>query len=240
MHLQKIRLQFKNNVLQQSHHQQRHFCYSSVLLKKEVFNQVGLFNAMLILLLDFDMWVRILIHGFHLKILPEKLTNFRVLNDNANLGGAGEKSTIRIALEMKQILLNYTKIVNYTDFLQIFPNYVVKNGQNLALPGYFYLLDYCWQQYFAVDRLKSYIKNHNIKNFILEFVQFQSFVDRDFYISLQQNCGLTFADYLKMSTQYPNGILLYNKKKLSKKLAKSAVLALIILVLLAITMLFSW
>lgn len=100
--------------------------------------------------------------------------------------------------------------------------------------------NYCWQQYFAVDRLKSYIKNHHIKNFVLEFVQFQSFADTNFYNIWQQNCGLTFADYLKMSTQYPNGILLYNKKKLSKKLAKSAVLALIILVLLAITMLFSW
>jgi len=221
------------------HHQQHHFCYPSVLLKKEVFNQVGLFNAMLILLLDFDMWVRILIHGFHLKILPEKLTNFRSLNNDGNLS-AGAKSRIRSSLEIKQVLLNYTKIVNYTDFLQIFPNYVVKNEQNTALPSYFYLLDYCWQQYFAVDRLKSYIKNHNIKNFVLEFMQFQSFADRDFYISLQQNCGLNFDDYLKMSTQYPNGILLYNKKKLSKKLAKSAVLALIILVLLTITVLFSW
>jgi hypothetical protein len=71
-------------------------------------------------------------------------------------------------------------------------------------------------------------------------MQFQSFADRDFYISLQQNCGLNFDDYLKMSTQYPNGILLYNKKKLSKQLTKSAVLALIILVLLTITVLFSW
>ena len=222
------------------HQQKHHFCYPSVLIKKEVLEQVGLFNPALILLLDFEMWVKILLAGFELKILPEKLTNFRVLNDNANLGGAGEKSTIRSALEMKQILLNYTKIANYTSFVSIFPDYSPKNGQNTALPSYFYLLDYCWQQYFAVDRLKSYLKNHNIKNFVLEFMQFQSFADRDFYISLQQNCGLNFDDYLKISTQYPNGILLYNKKKLSKKLAKSAVLALIILVLLAITMLFSW
>lgn len=217
------------------HQQKHHFCYPSVLIKKEVLERVGLFNPALILLLDFDMWVRILLAGFELKILPEKLTNFRVLNDNANLGGAGEKSTIRSALEIKQILLNYTKIANYTSFVSIFPDYSPKNGQNLALPGYFYLLDYCFQKYFA-----SKTKNHHIKNFVLEFVQFQSFTDTNFYNIWQQNCGLTFADYLKMSTQYPNGILLYNKKKLSKKLAKSAVLALIILVLLAITMLFSW
>jgi hypothetical protein len=191
-------------------------------LKKEVFNQVGLFNAMLILLLDFDMWVRILLAGFELKILAEKLTNFRYLNKDGNLS-AGEKSIIRSSLEMKQVLLNYTKINNYSDFIKIFPNYVVKNGQNLALPSYFYLLDYCWQQYFAIDRLKSYLKNHNIKNFVLEFMQLQSFADRDFYISLQQNCGLTFKKYLNISAQYPNGILLNKKKKLSKKLVKIAI-----------------
>ena len=208
------------------HQQKHHFCYPSVLIKKEVLQQVGLFNPALILLLDFEMWVKILLAGFELKILPEKLTNFRVLNDNANLGGVGEKSTIRIALEMKQILLNYTKIANYTSFVSIFPDYSPKNGQNLALPGYFYLLDYCFQKYFA-----SKTKNHHIKNFILEFVQFQSFTDTNFYNIWQQNCGLTFADYLKMSMQYPNGNLICYKKKLSKKLVKIAVALLVLLIM---------
>jgi len=215
------------------HHQQHHFCYPSVLIKKEVLEQVGLFNPALILLLDFEMWVKILLAGFELKILPEKLTNFRVLNDNANLGGAGEKSTIRNTLEMKQILLNYTKIANYTSFVNIFPDYSPKNGQNLALPGYFYLLDYCLQKYFA-----SKTKNHHIKNFILEFVQFQSFTDTNFYDTWQQNCGLTFADYLKMSMQYPNGNLLCYKKKLSKKLVKITAFLLILTLLLTIKMLY--
>ena len=205
------------------HQQKHHFCYPSVLIKKEVLEQVGLFNPALILLLDFEMWVKILLAGFELKILPENLTNFRVLNDNANLGGAGEKSTIRIALEMKQILLNYTKITNYTSFVSIFSDYSPKNGQNLALPGYFYLLDYCFDKYFA-----NKTKNHHIKNFILEFVQFKSFADSNFYISWQQNCGLTFADYLKISMQYPNGNLLCYKKKISTKLVRGSVISLII------------
>lgn len=208
------------------HQQKHHFCYPSVLVKKEVLERVGLFNPALILLLDFEMWVKILLAGFELKILPENLTNFRVLNNNANLGGVGEKSTIRNTLEMKQILLNYTKIANYTSFVSIFPDYSPKNGQNLALPGYFYLLDYCVEKYFA-----SKTKNHHIKNFILEFVQFQSFTDTNFYNIWQQNCGLTFADYLKMSMQYPNGNLICYKKKLSKKLVKIAVALLVLLIM---------
>ena len=208
------------------HQQQHHFCYPSVLIKKEVLQQVGLFNPALILLLDFEMWVKILLAGFELKILPENLTNFRVLNNNANLGGAGEKSTIRNSLEMKQILLNYTKISNYQSFVQIFADYTVKKQQNLALPGYFYLLDYCFDKYF-----KTKNKNYHLKNFILEFIQWQSFVDNNFYSTWQQNFGVNFADYLKMTLQYPNGNLLCYKKKISKKLVKIAIVLLVLLIM---------
>jgi glycosyltransferase involved in cell wall biosynthesis len=208
------------------HQQQHHFCYPSVLVKKEVLQQVGLFNPALILLLDFEMWIKILLADFELKILPEKLTNFRVLNNNANLGGAGEKSTIRISLEMRQILLNYTKIADYQSFVRIFTDYTPKQQQKLDLPGYFYLLDYCVEKYF-----KAKSKNNNIKNFILEFIQWQSFVDNNFYSTWQQNFDVNFADYLKMSVQYPSGNLLVYKKKMSKKLATIAVALLVLLIM---------
>jgi len=197
------------------HNQQHNLCYPSILLKKEVFDYVGLFNASLVVLLDFDMWVRILIHGFHLKILPEKLTNFRYLSNNGNLS-AGKKS-MRSILEIRQILLNYTKIADYSDFIKIFPNYSPQQNIKLDLPSYFYLLDYCWQNYF--DRSKKTINNGNIKNFILDFIQLKNFLDNDFYQSLQQNINLSFGNYLSMTLQYPNATIIY-KEKSRKKIKK--------------------
>ena len=91
--------------------------------------------------------------------------------------------------------------------------------------------NYCWQQYFAADQLKSYIKNYHIKNFILEFIQWQSFVDNNFYSTWQQNFDENFADYLKMTLQYPSGNLLCYKKKISKKLVKIAVVLLVLLIM---------
>jgi len=223
------------------HNQQHHFCYPSVLLKKEVFNQVGFFNASLVVLLDFDMWVRILIHGFHLKMLPEKLTNFRYLNNEGNLS-AGEKGIIRFCLEIKQVLLNYTKISNHSDFIKIFPNYSSSSNIKLDLPSYFYLLDYCWQNYF--DLSKSNINNSHIKNFILEFIQFKNFSDSEFYMSLQQNINLNFSNYLTMTSQYPNAILinkielLMKKIKKLKNIRKKYLQAIVLLITLLIMILF--
>lgn len=80
-------------------------CISSAIVKKEVFDKVGLFNTSLLQLSDFDLWIRLVRIG-KIFIIDEPLVKMRVIN-NANISSPSQKSYNRFVSEYAQILERY-------------------------------------------------------------------------------------------------------------------------------------
>lgn len=97
-------------------------CHPSILIRKTVYDKIGLYNESLANLPDFEMWIRICLK-YDLFILDQKLTRFRIRSENANASSSGNpKNRIRTRFEWKQIFDHYLKIDDINFFLKIFPD----------------------------------------------------------------------------------------------------------------------
>lgn len=81
-------------------------CHPSILIRKEVYHGVGLYNPLMASLPDFDMWVRVCLQ-FEIYVLPEKLVRFRILENDRNASSATPENIIACQFEYKQILNSY-------------------------------------------------------------------------------------------------------------------------------------
>ncbi len=192
-------------------------CYPSVLIRKKVFEKTGFFNPAFIILLDIEMWIRIAFAGFEIKVLNENLTNFRILKNAKNLSGKNHKTIIRNSLELNEIYKSYQNIVNYDEFIKIFPDYEKISIGNKNLAGYYYLIDFCYKKYFVE---KSKFNQKNIKNFVLEFIHQKSFEDNNFFDILSSELAINYLEYSSMVDKYPCGILISKTKSRSKNIKK--------------------
>ena len=201
-------------------------CYPSALIRKKVFEKTGFFNPAFIILLDIDMWIRICLAGFEIKILNESLTNFRILKNGRNLSGKNHKTIIRNSLELKEIYKSYQNIKNHDEFIKIFPEYEKISIANKNLAGYYYLIDFCYKKYFIQNSKPS---QKNIKNFIVEFIHQKSFEDKNFFDILSAELGINYREYSSMIDKYPSGINALNSRLNIKRIK----------ILLAILIIFS-
>ena len=95
-------------------------CHPSVLIRKVSYDACGLYRYGLAQLGDFDMWIRLCLK-YEIMIMPEKLTKFRILNNEANSSGSRPETRKRTPIEYFYILQNYLLINSYEDLCQIFP-----------------------------------------------------------------------------------------------------------------------
>ena len=196
-------------------------CYPSSLIRKSCFEKVGLFNPAFICLLDFDMWIRICLAGYEIHILPEKLTNFRLMSNEANLSGPNESTRIRYSLEAPRVLYNYSKIKNFEEFIKIFPNYSKK--VNNSYEGYFYLID----MIIGFFDLKKISNEVNIKNFGLNFLHQKAYENPETIVILTKDFGFNFKNYLKITSLFPSGLHFVSFKKLKRLYFKASLIILI-------------
>ena len=199
-------------------------CYPSVLIRKKVFDKTGFFNPAYIILLDIEMWIRICLAGFEIKILKENLTNFRILKNGGNLSGKNHKTIIRNSLELKEIYKSYQHIKNYDEFIKIFPEYEKIAIANKNLVGFYYLIDFCYKKYFIGNSKPS---QKNIKNFMVEFIHQKSFEDSKFFDILSSELGINYREYSAIVDKYPTGLIAL-KSRLNDKKMKLLILLLII------------
>jgi hypothetical protein len=203
-------------------------CYPSVLIRKNILDKTGLFNPAFIILLDIDMWIRICLAGFEIKILNENLTNFRILKNGRNLSGKNHKTIIRNSLELKEIYKSYQYIKNYDEFVKIFPEYKKIAISNKNLVGFYYLIDFCYKKFFIGDAKAS---QKNIKNFMVEFIHQKSFKDVNFFEILSSELGINYREYSAMVDKYPTGVLISKIKKRSKQIKKNIYFLILIIFL---------
>ena len=95
-------------------------CHPSSLIRKEANTKYGLFNVGLQGYPDFYKWIRICKYS-GIFIIQEKLTNFRVHNDESNTSGENPNSIRRLAVEEYFILEEFVDLIDTKQLLLVFP-----------------------------------------------------------------------------------------------------------------------
>jgi glycosyltransferase involved in cell wall biosynthesis len=100
-------------------------CHPSILVRREVYQAVGLYNPLMASLPDFDMWVRVCLK-YEIYVLPEKLVKFRILDNNRNASSATPENIIACQFEYKQILNSFLSL-SVHEYEEIFNEPVVND-----------------------------------------------------------------------------------------------------------------
>ena len=95
-------------------------CHPSVLLRKECYREFGLYRRYLPQVADFDMWIRVCLK-FEIYVLPDKLTKFRVRDNDANASGDRADTKVRRTYEFYKLLLNYRQLAKFDELVKVFP-----------------------------------------------------------------------------------------------------------------------
>jgi len=91
-----------------------------VAFKKSLFNKIEMFNSNLILMHDYDLNIRCMIHG-GIAVLPEPTVLYRRFSNNRNLSGDNNWYAYCHTSENKIILDNYLNLT-YDDMIKTFPD----------------------------------------------------------------------------------------------------------------------
>lgn len=95
-------------------------CHPSVMIRRAVHAQVGVYDPRLIQVHDFDMWIRLCMrHEIH--VIAEPLTFFRVRDNEANANNTRPGTVARIDWEYEHVMQRFLDIQNFADFVSVFP-----------------------------------------------------------------------------------------------------------------------
>lgn len=100
---------------------ENHLNHPSVLIRKQCYQDAGLYRYGLAQTGDADMWSRVLIK-LPIHIIQEKLTMHRRFSDKSNTSGNRTDVAIRTSNEWNEIRKNYLSISKYEDIVATFPN----------------------------------------------------------------------------------------------------------------------
>lgn len=209
-------------------------CYTSSLIRKECFNKIGLYNPAYIVLLDFDMWIRICMAGYEIYVLQEKLTNFRLLNKDKNLGKSQNKFLSYV--ETGNVINNYLNIKNKDEFSRIFPEYNKDKLKNNEMK--YCLADLIIEQILSDSRKieEKYLRRLR-DHFLISFLFDEINRDPQTLDILQRNFSFDFRKYtsLSISPSLCSSNFTSKKKKLVKFLLKSYIVVSLIAIIYFIT-----
>ncbi|MCJ2011953.1 glycosyltransferase family 2 protein [Methylobacterium sp. J-076] len=85
-------------------------CAPSAMIRREAYAAAGPYDPRLTNLQDFEMWIRMLIAGQAIHVLPDRLTAFRIRADNANTSAPSPEARLRSPFEHAQVLRRFTEI----------------------------------------------------------------------------------------------------------------------------------
>lgn len=96
-------------------------CHPSLLIRRECYENLGLYDERLAQLPDMDFWIR-LCGRYSIYILPERLVRFRILSGNANTSSQDRPDAyIRHNVEIAQVLHHYVREPLLGQVGEIFP-----------------------------------------------------------------------------------------------------------------------
>lgn len=162
-------------------------CASSPMLRRECFEFVGLDDLKLVQLPDLDLWIRILFK-YEIHVLPEKLLLFRIRKEEKNVSADTPESRARSMYEFSQVLKNFLKIKNISEFKKIFPNEEKKYKDIIddeLIPFYVARaalnVKHVFHKKFALDTIFELLKNKRIAN------------------KLEKVCNFNYVNFIKLT-----------------------------------------
>jgi len=97
-------------------------CHPSVLIRRSVYDTLGVYNPLMGALDDLDMWVRICLHH-EIHVLGDALVNFRVRDSDANVSADTPENFRRGQFEMIKILDHFVSPDALAQLHLIFPEF---------------------------------------------------------------------------------------------------------------------
>ena len=85
-------------------------CAPTAMIRREAYDAAGSYDARLTNLQDLDMWVRMLIAGHRIHLLPDELTAFRIRAGSANMSAPRPDSLLRHRFETTRILRHFAAL----------------------------------------------------------------------------------------------------------------------------------
>ena len=95
-------------------------CHPSVLIRRQIYETLGVYSYAMTQVGDFEYWVRLAMHT-ELFIIPEKLTRFRVLDLERNVSGNRPEVHVRGQADFHFLFRHYRKISSIEELCLIFP-----------------------------------------------------------------------------------------------------------------------
>lgn len=101
-------------------------CHPTALLRRDVYQTVGLYDPRLAQVPDLDQWIRLCM-AYEIHVLPEPLTAFRIRSAMQNASAARPEVVRRDAWERADILRHYLRLPQ-SQLLQVFPEFAGQGG----------------------------------------------------------------------------------------------------------------
>lgn len=85
-------------------------CAPTAMIRREVYAAAGAYDPRLTNLQDLDMWIRVLIAGHTIHVLPDQLTAFRIRDGAANMSAPRPDSRLRHAFETTKVMRRFAEL----------------------------------------------------------------------------------------------------------------------------------
>lgn len=95
-------------------------CHPSVLIRRDAYIKYRLFPKGLRQIPDFYIWIRLCLNS-NIYVIEERLSNFRVRENENNTSGYRKGTSVRSSIEINLILKQFLDLKKYDDFLKVFP-----------------------------------------------------------------------------------------------------------------------
>ena len=79
-------------------------CAPTAMIRRDAYEAVGDYDPRLTNLQDLDMWIRMLMAGHNIHVLPEPLTAFRIRDNHANASAPSPETRLRSTYESVKVL----------------------------------------------------------------------------------------------------------------------------------------
>jgi len=99
-------------------------CHPTIMIRRECYEKIGLYNNIYRQLPDFDMWIR-LVKNYDIHVSSERLTDFRIL-PGRNASSPTKENLIRDLNEHYLIRRNFFKNIHAADLKDGFGSYLIK------------------------------------------------------------------------------------------------------------------
>lgn len=165
-------------------------CHPSVMIKKDLYMRIGLYNPCFVQLPDYSMWINILKLA-PIYVIDQKLTYFRITTSAKNTSRSTYDNIQRQNLELELILDSFFDNMSDEDFIKGFSRYFRKRGDHT-------------RSELECEKAFMYFNNQGKRGFIYKSVGtrklFRLFLDKNMSETLKNSYDFTYKDFRKLKS----------------------------------------